>query len=93
MLHLLLLLSIPPLSSPQDSAWKAEAAAAKELDLPKVDDANLIDWRNHLQPRPEELSFEEIPWIASFAEGVRAAEEAQKPLLFWAMNGHPLGCT
>ena len=25
--------------------------------------------------------------------GVLAAEDAGMPLLFWAMNGHPLGCT
>jgi hypothetical protein len=34
-----------------------------------------------------------VPWLASFAEGVRAADAARKPLLLWIMNGHPLGCT
>ena len=50
-------------------------------------------WREHVRPRGEEVSFEQIDWIPDFAGGIRASSEQQRPLLFWAMNGHPLGCT
>ena len=50
-------------------------------------------WRDHLAPAPDELRWESIPWHPTFAEGLLAADSAGKPLLFWAMNGHPLGCT
>lgn len=50
-------------------------------------------WRDHVLPTPDETGWERIPWIPSFAGGVLAAQEAQKPLLLWVMNGHPLGCT
>lgn len=50
-------------------------------------------WKEHLQTKPAEERWREIPWIASFAGGLREAGEQQRPLLFWAMNGHPLGCT
>ncbi len=50
-------------------------------------------WQAVVLPQGEELAFEAIPWIPDFAEGLRAASREGKPLLFWAMNGHPLGCT
>ena len=70
--------------------------AALPLLLAPSDELRLDDldaWREHLRPAREELAYEEIDWISDFALGVRASEEQQKPLLFWAMNGHPLGCT
>ena len=54
---------------------------------------NVAAWRDHILPRAEEVRFEDIPWIDSFAAGLLAADQADKPLLFWGMNGHPLGCT
>ena len=50
-------------------------------------------WRDHIRPAAEDLAFEAIQWIPSFAEGLREADRQERPLLFWAMNGHPLGCT
>ncbi len=66
----------------------AAPPSAQELDAP-----DLARWREHIRPAASETAYEAIPWIPSFAEGVRAANAARKPLLFWAMNGHPLGCT
>lgn len=54
---------------------------------------NLDAWRAHILPAPAELRWEEIPWRSSFARGLLDADAQAKPLLFWAMNGHPLGCT
>ena len=79
---------------PQDSApWRDELAAARALSLPALVDADLARWSAWIRPAPAELAFEELDWIPTFAGGLRAAERAARPLLFWAMNGHPLGCT
>ena len=61
--------------------------------VPALDDETRAAWAAYLTPTADELRHEEIAWIPSFGEGVRAADEAARPLLFWAMNGHPLGCT
>ncbi len=54
---------------------------------------NLPAWRTYVLPRSEEIGHEAMPWLLTFGEGMLAASEQEKPLLFWAMNGHPLGCT
>jgi len=43
-------------------------------------------------PEPAELEWEAIGWQPSLAAAIVAAREAEKPILLWAMNGHPLGC-
>jgi len=50
-------------------------------------------WLCEIQPAPAELEWTAIPWRASFGAAVLEAEEQAKPVLLWAMNGHPLGCT
>jgi hypothetical protein len=50
-------------------------------------------WRDHILPEPSELAWEQIPWLTTFKDGIRAANATDKPLLLWTMNGHPLGCT
>jgi len=44
-------------------------------------------------PPAEELAWRKIPWRPSFWEAVVEAQEKEKPILLWAMNGHPLACT
>ncbi|MHC5063880.1 MAG: hypothetical protein ACYTG5_07885 [Planctomycetota bacterium] len=44
-------------------------------------------------PGEDELGWRAIPWRDSFSEGVMLADQVDKPVLLWAMNGHPLGCT
>ena len=64
-----------------------------DLATPELSAARIVELRERIRPDPEELAWEEIPWLASFGEGVLAADRGGKPLLFWTMNGHPLGCT
>lgn len=68
-----------------------------EDEPPKVSveltDGNYAIWRDHILPADSELAFEQIPWLTTFKDGILAADRAGKPLLLWAMNGHPLGCT
>lgn len=70
-----------------------EVERARSIPLPELTLESLPAWSNHIALNPGELGFEAIPWIASFRAGVFASSERAKPLLFWAMNGHPLGCT
>ena len=54
---------------------------------------NYAAWRDHVAPRASDLKWQQIPWLTTFQEGILAANDTGKPLLFWTMNGHPLGCT
>ena len=54
---------------------------------------NFEAWTRHIDPAPEEQRWRQIPWKPSLAEGLEQAGAETKPLLLWAMNGHPLGCT
>ncbi|HEX9792497.1 MAG TPA: hypothetical protein VGC54_00795 [Planctomycetota bacterium] len=80
---------------PQTPAEQLAAMQAESAALPGIDPAAhpLAVWRAHLRPSAEELVFESLPWRTSFAAGLRAADAAERPLLLWVMNGHPLGCT
>ena len=42
---------------------------------------------------PEDRRFDSLDWSTTFVDGLRRAEAEDQPLLLWAMNGHPLGCT
>ena len=65
----------------------------KPLVIPSPAPGNVDDWQRHIWPSPDEVRWMEIPWHPTFGGGLAAAGRAGKPLLFWAMNGHPLGCT
>lgn len=84
---------LPFLALLAQTAQDDPAAAAQQLSLPALAIDDLPRWRAHLRPITEELAYGEISWIPEFAAGVRCADEQGKPLLFWAMNGHPLACT
>ena len=53
----------------------------------------LDEWRTLVEPSAKELAYAEIPWRPSFWSAVQEAQAAERPILLWAMNGHPLGCT
>ncbi len=69
------------------------APALQDYAAPRPTSDNAAGWREHILPSAAETRYEAIPWLMTFGEGVLAAQEQQKPLLFWGMNGHPLGCT
>lgn len=65
---------------------------------PMVEAIDLSDesfdiWREFILPDEAELAWEKIPWLPTFRDGMVRASAERKPLLLWAMNGHPLGCT
>jgi len=49
--------------------------------------------RDRVLPTAEELEWRAIPWRDSLGGAVLEADEVERPVLLWAMNGHPLGCT
>jgi len=50
-------------------------------------------WQDFIKPTKKELAWAKIPWRSTFYDGLIDSDRDQKPLLLWAMNGHPLGCT
>lgn len=69
------------------------AQAKADVDDPVPTEQNFAAWRDHILPATNELLWETIPWKQSFGEGLREANRQSRPLMFYAMNGHPLGCT
>jgi hypothetical protein len=65
-------------------------AFAGDLELTEQ---NWREQRKKIAPAQEELAFEKVGWRPSFLSGVFEAQEKDRPLLIWVMNGHPLGCT
>jgi hypothetical protein len=65
------------------------------LSAPAQDPAPLdfATCRAHVLPDADELAWRAIPWLAELRAGIAAGAEQRKPVLLWAMNGHPLGCT
>ena len=60
-------------------------AAAQELT-----DATYAKWREYLLPKSEDLAYRQIAWRPSVWEAAAEAQAKEKPVLLWAMNGHPL---
>jgi len=71
----------------------APGAAAQGDPAHTLQRSDLTAWRGHLAPSEEETRWRTIPWRATTGEGLRDAARAEKPMLLWLMNGHPLGCT
>jgi hypothetical protein len=71
----------------------ASAASADDPVAPTLTDATFESLRDAILPCEEECGFEAVGWRASFGAAVDEAAREGKPVLLWAMNGHPLGCT
>ena len=59
----------------------------------ELDIESALVYARYIEPTDAESSWRTIPWLPTFAEGLRTSGRDGRPLLFWAMNGHPLGCT
>jgi hypothetical protein len=62
-------------------------------DLVRLDDRSFDALREYILPRPDELRWQEVPWRTTFWDAVQEAQTTGRPILLWAMNGHPLACT
>jgi hypothetical protein len=59
----------------------------------ELNDQTFASWRDRIRPKAAERCFETVHWLPTFWDGVIAAQKADRPILLWAMNGHPLACT
>ena len=67
--------------------------STQEQEAPKnaeLNEATYEIWRDHVLPRDWELNYQKIGWRTSFWDAVVEANEKDRPILMWAMNGHPL---
>lgn len=55
--------------------------------------SNYQELLTFIRPSAEEASYKEIGWRNQFWPAVQEAKRLGRPILFWTMNGHPLGCT
>jgi hypothetical protein len=66
---------------------------ATMLQMPEPTQQNFDHWKEYLRPKESELSFEGSSWKPTFWEAVVESRKTAKPIVLWAMNGHPLACT
>ena len=59
----------------------------------ELNDKTFASWRDRIRPKAAERCYETVPWLPTFWDGVMTAQKEDKPILLWAMNGHPLACT
>jgi hypothetical protein len=50
-------------------------------------------WMAAIEPDAVETAYRAIAWRNQFWPAVEEARALGRPILFWTMNGHPLGCT
>jgi hypothetical protein len=62
----------------------ASAAAAQE----SIDKA-----ARRVLPSEVEMAWQQLDWRPTLWDAVVEAHEKKRPVLLWAMNGHPLGHT
>lgn len=60
---------------------------------PQPSAENLAEWLKFIRPSGGEQAYREIGWRNALWPAVQEARRLGRPLLFWTMNGHPLGCT
>ena len=56
-------------------------------------DETFEKWWTYVRPDEKELLWTKVKWRPTFWEAVKEAQATDKPVLLWAMNGHPLACT
>jgi hypothetical protein len=43
-----------------------------------------------IEPSPDELRWQQIPWITDLAEGQRLAQAERRPIFLWVTGDDPL---
>lgn len=64
---------------------------AGQATAPNAENLNAL--LKQIQPSVSEAAYKEIGWRNQFWPAVQEAKRLGRPILFWTMNGHPLGCT
>ncbi len=61
---------------------RGQAEYASEDDLRKL--------IQRLQPPPEIMKYQQIPWVLDLNEGIRLARAEKRPIFLWASGDDPL---
>lgn len=56
-------------------------------------DQNWTVLRNQIVPSKDELGWRGLDWNVTLWEAIQKSKTSGKPVLLYAMNGHPLACT
>ena len=71
----------------------AALLAASSLTAQELNEATFDTWYSYILPKKSELTWRRIGWRGTLGEARLEAREKDMPILLWAMNGHPCGCT
>ena len=71
----------------------AAALVASSLTAPDLQEETFNTWYRSILPKQSELAWRTIGWRGTLGEAWLEAQQKDMPILLWAMNGHPLGCT
>ena len=74
-------------------ATLALSVLAAPLPAQELTEATFEKWYSYILPKEKDLAWRRIDWRPTLREGLLEARRLERPILFWAMNGHPLGCT
>jgi hypothetical protein len=50
----------------------------------------LAEQAEAIEPAPEELRWQQIPWVTDLAEGQRLAQAERRPIFLWVTGDDPL---
>ena len=67
--------------------------AATPVAAQQLNESNFDTVLRAVRPAEAELAWQKIGWQPTLWHAVIEAHKAKKPILLWAMNGHPLGHT
>jgi hypothetical protein len=71
----------------------AALLAASLLTAQEPKEETFDKWYSFILPKKSELTWRRIGWRGTLREAWIEARQKDMPILLWAMNGHPLGCT
>ena len=71
----------------------AAPATAQNLTAQNLTAETCAQVREKVLPSEHDEQWRAIPWHDTLGGAVLEADEQERPVLLWAMNGHPLGCT
>jgi len=60
---------------------------------PVLDEKSYKSWIDFIRATPDELKWEKLGWRPELGAAAQEAKALQRPILLWAMNGHPCGLT
>ena len=60
---------------------------------PDLTDKTYDGTRDFILPSKAEMVWKAIPWKSTLWDALVQGQKEDKPIVLWAMNGHPLACT